>query len=295
MRTTTLFQEYLSPEEVLLETGDGFLVEGRSWTDGFVGLTDRRLLFVTDDGGFTDVDYEHVCSIRSQTQQTFTERGLRLRAAAALGGLLALVASLGAVVLASSALGGFLAITVIGGVAAAEALRRTGIEVDWDAIAERLPGFDRGARIGAATDGGARADEERDGGLINQRWETEYVYAHQLLLLTAGILAVTAGIGLVALTGGLLVLALTIAAIAGLAVTDAAVRRIRRLDDAGGSRRHEREVRIELVSGRDVSVRFDSTGQTDRVLTQLASASASKRSRGLPRVSGRTEAEPTRS
>lgn len=66
------FQEHLVEGESLRATTSGRLLE-----DGFdgrtvVGLTDRRLLCVTDAGAFIDVRYDHVCSVRSR-QRTRVE------------------------------------------------------------------------------------------------------------------------------------------------------------------------------------------------------------------------------
>lgn len=274
-----VFQEYLSPEEIVVETGDGAIGEGSSWRDGFVGLTDRRLLFVSDDGEFTNVDYDHVCSIESRTRRTFTERGFRLRLLGAFGGFLAFAAFVTMVVLASSAVGTLLAFVAVGGVVVAESLRRAGVDVDWDAIEERLPGLGRRAVIENAVGDRTKADDGGDSGIIRQHWESEYVYVHQLLLVSAAVFATIAVGGLVAHTGGLLVMVPAVATIVGIAAVDFAVRRIRRLDSVGGSRRDEREVRIQLVNGRDVSVRFDAAARTDRVLSKLASVSAMRRSR----------------
>lgn len=282
---TNVFQEYLSPDETVIEADDGAIVDEKGWTEGVVGLTDRRLLFVSEDGDFTDVGYDHVCSIRSRTRRTLTPRGRRLLVLGAFGGLLALGGFSGSIWLSSGVGGTLLVLASVLGVVCGEAVRRRGIGVDWGATLERVPGVDATsvghgvAAVETAADGGDRT-EAGGGSIVSQHWETEYVYVHWLVLCSSVIVAGGSIAGLFVHTGGALAALCVLAAIGGLAATEFAVRRKRRLDDVGANRQSDREVHIELVNGRDVSVRFDATTRIDRVLSRLTGVSAPKRVRG---------------
>lgn len=280
MRTpTSVFGPYLAPEETLMEASEGAITEGETRTEGLIGLTDRRLLFVGGDGEFTEVDYGYVCSIRSRRRRPFTREGLRMRLLAVLGGTFALAAFIGTLALAWSGIGAILAVSAVGGAVVAEAIRRTGIEIDWDAVSERIPWSDRSAAVDLASGRHRSHAGDREGGIVRQHWETEYVYAHQFILLTAAVVAALGIVGLVVHTGGGLVAFFALATLGAIAVTEFAVKKMRQLAVVGASRRDEREVRLELVSGRDVSVRFDETGRIDRVLSRSAGSGAANRIR----------------
>lgn len=106
------FRGHLVEDESVQALTSGRLLESGRRGRMTIGLTDRRLLCVGDAGGFVDVGYDYVSSIRSRQRTTVRyrpgpepNRTLHL-----LGGLLGLLALVGVVVAASS-------VTAFGGVA----------------------------------------------------------------------------------------------------------------------------------------------------------------------------------
>lgn len=260
--STDEFQPYLAADETVVETGRGALVVGTTRTEGAVGVTDRRLLFVAE-GGFTDVRHDRIASVGSWPREHLTARGRGLRVLAAAGVVVAVLSLAVQPFLTPAAVDSLLALVAIGGFAIAEGVRRTGIDVDWDAVQAAVRDLD--------------PDSLRDDDAIRQRWQTEYVYAHQFALLGGALVGAGAVVALVVVAGSPLAFALTFVALAGLAATDHAVRRIRRLDHLGTGRRTERDVTIQLEGGHELTLRLDPAERVDRVLSRYSTAELPER------------------
>lgn len=256
--STEELQNYLATNESIVDVGTGRLVDGTTGTEGTIGVTDRRMLFVAGEMGFTDVRYDQICSIQSWARERLTPRGLAVRLLVGSGILVAVMALIGQVVLTPTAFGSLLAVSAVGGFIVAEAVRRTGVDIDWAAIGDAIRDVDRPS-----------SDD-----VIRQRWGTEYVYARQFVLIGAALLGMGSAVGMAVHTGSLLAFALTFVALGGLAVTDIAIRRMRRLDRLGESRRTERTVTVRLVGSQDVTLRLGATERIDRVLSQLSTTDA---------------------
>lgn len=212
------FQPYLAPDETVVETGRRALVDGTARTEGAVGVTDRRLLFVAGEG-FTDVRYDRIASVGSWPREHLTTRGRGLRVLAAAGVVVAVLSLAAQAFLTPTTFGSLLALVGVGGFAAAEGVRRIGVDVDWDAVKAAVRDLD--------------PDQLRDDGVVRQRWETEHVYAHQFALAAGALVGAGAAVGLLVVVGSPLAFGLTFVALGGLAATDHAVRRILRLDPSG--------------------------------------------------------------
>lgn len=251
------FQPYLAADEPVLEAARGALVDGTTRTEGAVGVTDRRLLFVADEG-FTDVRHEWIASVGSWPREHLTARGRGLRVLAAAGVALAVLSLAVQAFLTPTTVGSLLALVAVGGFAVAEGVRRRGVDVDWGAVAAAVRDLD--------SDPVLRED------VVRQRWETEYVYAHQSALVVAALVGAGAAVALLVVAASQLAFGLTFVALGGLAATDHAVRRIRRLDHLGTGRRTERDVTIQLEGGHELTLRLDPAERVDRVLSRYSTA-----------------------
>lgn len=255
------FEAYIAPGETVVEAVPGTIVDGSYRSEGAIGLTDRRLLFVADGDRFLDVAHGCVSSIRSRPRTAHTLAGIGYPLLVAVGAVVAVAGLLGAAAFDPSPLGFGLAATSVAGFVAAEYGRRSGLAIDLDSRAV-LGHVRRGAvgtALGALGDAGLRRRGPEAGD-------------SDALVLGIGLASLFALVGLVALAGTLLVLPPILVSLVGLVTADYGYRNARRLDVAGGSRRFERDVRIHLVDGRVVGLRVDAADRIDRALCGVARA-----------------------
>jgi hypothetical protein len=246
------FRRYLATDETVVDAGRGTLVEDTTRTEGAIGVTDRRLLFVGSDG-FTDVRHDRISSIRSRPHERLTDRGRRFRVLALAGAVLTALAMLGQVLLTPTVLGSTLGIAAVAGFAVAEAVRRIGVEIDREAVRAAI-----------------RGERSLDRTVIQQRWETEYVYAHQFLLVGASVVGTASALALLLVVGSPAAFALTFVALGGLAGVDVGLRRIRQLRRREADRRAYREVDVRLVSGQNLTLQVDPEDRIDVVLGEAS-------------------------
>lgn len=100
------FRGHLVEDETVHDLTSGRLLEDASRDGMVVGLTDRRLLCVSNAGEFVDIRYDYICSIQSrqQTRMEYRSRNERDQMMTLLGGCLAM-ATLVAVVLSVLSVG----------------------------------------------------------------------------------------------------------------------------------------------------------------------------------------------
>lgn len=246
---------YLSPDESVRRETSGTLVHDSYRSEGAICVTDRRVVFVSNDGGFLDFAFDVVYSIQSRPRTTFTYRAVGYRLLAAVGVLTALTGAIATVLQGTRVVAAVLLLLTVGGAAAAEYVRRSGIAIAWTPPAE-ASGMGRLApgAFHLIRPNGGRAQSDDD----------------VLLILGLGLVSLTAIVGLVVLTDGLLVVLLSLVTLGGLALSDRAYRRTRTLEEAGGGRRHEREVSVHLVDGSVVYFRVDPACSIDRDLSVAA-------------------------
>lgn len=231
---------HLAPGESVVDVGDATLVENARQMDGTVGVTDRRVLFVADNEGFTDVGHDHISAVESRPRQTLTSRAVTYWLLAAVGVFLVSSVSVILVVMAATSLGLFLVLSTVGSLVAAAYVWGYGVDLEW------LP----------------------------SEVETLFVDAESQALLAVGfgLLATVSFIGVVALTESLFALPFTLVALCGIALVDDAYRRLRELNRTGESHRDERDVHIHLLNGHTVRIRIASEARIDRELSRLACA-----------------------
>lgn len=265
--SATEFEEYLAPDESVVTGGPGSLYADAYRLEGSIGVTDRRVLFVSEDGSFLDVAHDSIESIRSRPRSTITYHGVGYVLAALLGLLLAAVAFAGIMLLEPGAVAALLGALIVGCIAAAEYLRRRG---------ETLPSDRTRRRLSAALDRVGlrrRLDALTEEVLGDVLADVEPAGYHELLVVGVASVALLAAVGLVALAGSLLVVPLVLATLGGVALTEYTYRRFRALEDVGRSRRWEREVRIHLANGSAVYLLVGPDARLDRDLSSLARVS----------------------
>lgn len=276
-RPTDGFGEYLAPDESVVASANGSVVGDSYPSTGRIGLTDRRVLFVSADGRFLEVAVDAICSIRSHPRTRLTRSGLGYRIAALVGALVAASAFLGAMVLWPSVPAFLLVLLSLGGVVAAEAVRRSGLDVDRDgvrALREALRDGDRGIA-------GTLADVEllRRPGDAGER-------DNDALVLAIGMVSPFALLGLVVLTGSPLAVPLVVLLVGGVASAEYAYRRARRLDSTGRGSRRLRDVTIHLVDGQRVDLRVRDAERIDRELSAVARVAPGSEANSRPSRAG---------
>ncbi len=261
-------REFSHPEEPLVTVHSGRVSADSRWQSASIGLTDRRLLCVADDGGFVTLGYDSICAIRgrSRTRRSYrgTDHGLLLGG----GAVLAVLGLVGVVALATSALVHLLVLGTVAGVAGVAYLRRNPASVDREAIA------------GLAD----RAPTEVGSDDIVHRFEYREIDdadVHMASLIASGaVAALSFAAAVVVATSALVVLA-TLVLLAGLALVDYALRHRADLDDVAIDREREAELSIDTADGRTVHVRSEPSNGLGEALSRLAFADGENGARAV--------------
>lgn len=253
------FRDYLAPDEAVVSSAHGTIVDDSFRSRGSIGITERRVLVVTDSDRFLEVTHDAITSIRSRPRSTFTARGIGSRLAVVVGAAIAIVGFVGVLGVQASAQAFVFALATVGGAVTAEYVRRVGGGGEWPASDEVRGALttDRGALGGVLADAGL---SRSDGSGIESDDRPVYVFV-------LGAVSLVSLLGLVGVTGRLVVVPLVVVALAGVVLSDYAYRRKKAMDATGEGRRHERAVSIHLVDGRTVNLRVDSTERIDRALS----------------------------
>lgn len=254
------FRKYLHAEEPLRDVYTAMLSDNSARkAEVSIGVTDRRLLCIADDGTFVNVGYDSICTIRSHPRTRLTCRGNDYRLLLGTGALLAVLGFVGVVALATSALVPLLSLTAVGGLATSAYLWRGGDVpelLSLDAIDERtaadFDGVDALRRLRDRTDA--------------------YADARQLRLLGSTLVALCSLFAAVALAASPFVSLLVLPMVGGLALVDYASRHRDEFGDLEVVRRHEREVRISTTDGRAVQFESDPSEAIGRELSRLVFA-----------------------
>lgn len=285
--------EYLGLEEPLTVVCSAQLSDDAGWTPATVGLTDRRLLCLADDGTFVSVHFDAVSAIRGHERGAlrYGEDANQLLVGA--GVLVAVVGLLAVGAVADGLLVPALTVTGLGALVLTERERRRSADRDpasADPVGEE--GRSADGRVGdrfGAVDGLGRLEarvRDRDGRVdhyadrvedyVDRARSTAADVAERTgprRTLLAGC-AVGVGCFLLAalVVGTPLVLPGLGAMLAGAGLADYG----RRNRPAAGESRvggdRVREVRVSTDGGRDVHIRTDPADRLDRDLGRLAAA-----------------------
>lgn len=129
-------RDYPAPEESVVAVYTATLSGSSHWKAASIGLTDRRLLCVADDGEFMTLGYDSICAIQSQPRTTHTYRVRDYRPLLRSGGLVAVLALVGIVAVTASLLVPLLLLVAVGGLVTTAYLRRSTDTTAWDSVTE---------------------------------------------------------------------------------------------------------------------------------------------------------------
>lgn len=220
---------YLADDESLRGLTSGTLLEDATQKPIALGLTDRRVLSVSETGEFTDIRYDYICSIRSNRHSTVRyqpQEGDR-RTARFVGALLAMAALVVAVVYASSAGASEGATTVL---------------------------------LSAATVGTVAS-------IQYVRTRSGDGAARRQLLVGTGILLLSVLVGIGLLSSSVLAHLFVVLTPAGLVLLEYARRHRGEFGRSGLRRQREKRLTINTIDGHTVRVAIDADADIDRELT----------------------------
>lgn len=256
-QTTDRLREYLIPEEPLRGVYAATLSDDSSPKEVAVGVTDRRLLCLSDDGTFLNVGYDSICAIRSHQRSSFTYRGNDYRILLGSGALLAVLGFVALAAFASSPGVPVLALATVGAVAATAALF-------WSDDVSELATPEAIDRHTAADFDGAEALRR-----AGQRLP-DGVEAQHALTVASAFVAVAGFLGTAAVATTPVVLLFFVPILGGIGLVDYGRRHVEELDGIEISRERARNVRIRTDDGRTVRLETDPSADVDRELSRLA-------------------------
>ena len=246
-------QGYLAPAERLVAVFDATLHETGTRRPVSVGITDRRLLCVAEDGRFVTVGYDSLCTVQRRAWTTRTVQGRDYRLLLAGGGLLTVFGGVGVVALATTLVVPLLTLTAVGGVVSAAFLQRDGTDSMWNPA----------AGVGKPTLSASSPDPSTgESGPASPR----------LVLTGSAVLAVTSLASIILVASGGLVVAATLAVLGGTGIAEYAYRHRGDFDGMELIRRREAELRVSTDDGRTLRVRNDSCEELSRELSRMAYA-----------------------
>lgn len=254
--TTDRLSEYLVPDEPLRNVYPATLADDSAPEEVSLGVTDRRLLCLAEDGSVLTVGYDSICAIRSRQRSTVSCRGNDYRLVIGGGAVLALVAFAALVAFSSTLAVPALGLTAVGALAASAFL-----VVHADAV-DRVTLDDVEARMADDFDG-VDALRRADRAL------PDAADGRHVLLALCALVAVAALAGTAAVASTPLVL-LLVPVLAGMGLVDYGRRHAAELDGIEISRERARNVRIRTDDGRSIRLDVDPSADADRELSRLA-------------------------
>jgi hypothetical protein len=252
--STDQLRQYLGSEEPLEAVYTVTVAEGSVREQVTLGLTDRRLFYVSDAGSFGNIEYGAIRAVRARPQRRRSYRFDDWRLVTGGGMLVSLLGFLAVVGSVSTLSVPFLALATVVGLVTAEYVRRHAEEVGWDGkrgLDDRLDGFDIRATLRRfRRDGTGRAD------------------LPQVLFLGSGLLALSSFVGLVVLAANGYVVLGAVALVGGLCLVDYGYRHRDVFD--GFEIISHRETAVHISTGdRALQLRTDSSADLSRQISRL--------------------------
>lgn len=230
-----------------------------------VGLSDDRLLAVTDDG-LLSVGLDRLSAVRSSTDATVRLRGRDARLLGGAGYCCSVVAFLGVLGTAADPLTPSLALATVGGALAADRVRREGVAPNGRTLTDRLRGFGPFGALADALGTIERRVRGRAGGDPLGRWG-------------AAALAVGPFAALAALEGTVLPPLFALATVVSFALVVYAVRNGDEFEGLEAVRRRRRTVTATFDDGTVLTLH---TGPDSRVDRELAARVGELSERPVP-------------
>ncbi|SFR99436.1 hypothetical protein SAMN05216559_2208 [Halomicrobium zhouii] len=260
-QTTDRLRDCLIAEEPLQGVYAATLSDESAPKEVSVGVTDRRLVCLADDGTFLDVGYDAICAIRSRPESTFTYRGNDYRLVLGAGAGLSVLGFVALAAFSSNPAVPVLALTTVVALVATVLFR-------WnDQVAELVTLEALDERTATDFDGVAalrRVERALPAGADGRR----------VLLSVSAFLTVVCFAGTVALTANPLVLLSFLPMLAGIGLVEYARRHVDEFDGIEIRRERARNVRISTADGRTVSLAVDPSAEIDRELGRLTAVTA---------------------
>ena len=253
---TDRLREYLVPEEPLRGVYAATLSDDSSPTEVSIGVTDRRLLCLSDDGTVLNVGYDSICAIRSRPRSTFTYRGNDYRLLLGGGTMLAVLGFVALVAFTGSSAVPILLLATVGGLAATAFLSWT------DDVADLATLDDVERRVAADVD----VDAVRR---VRRALPDDVENRHLLLALSALVTALSFA-GTLAFAASPLVVLFFAPVLGGIGLVEYARRHADEFDGIEIARERARKVRITTDDGRSVRLETDQSSDIDRELSRLA-------------------------
>ena len=273
--TPDQIRTYLGTDEPLLAVYSATLAENSSWETVYIGITDRRLLYVSEGGRVVNIGYNSICAIQSHTRTTHTYRGNDYRLLLGVGSLVTAIGFVAVTALTSTLILPFLLLVTVGGVVSMEYVRRNADDIEWAVMTEyrrTVAGV-----LGAGTRRRIQRLQTRVGGLPGTdalfRFGsalTDRTELHTILLVGSVLVTVCGFVGMVFLAPSTLVILAVPVVVAGLALVEYAHRHRNDFEGFEIVRNHEREVSISTDDDRTVHIRSDSSVDLGRELSRLA-------------------------
>lgn len=249
-------RDYLNPDEPLVAEYTGTYSENSMGKPVSVGITDRRVLCVSEGGGATSIGYDSICTIRSypRVKRTFNVRDFRLFLGG--GGLIAIAGLLGVIVFSTTVLVPLLTLLSLGSLGSMEYLRRN-LDVR------------EGMSLPAA---------RQDGGGLD-RWHTirrilgraiDYADEHRPLLLAGvGLVGIVSFGGAILVASSVLVPLSILVLVSGITVMDYAYRHRDDFDGIHVIQQQKREVSISTIAGSSIQLDCDPSDEAHQELSML--------------------------
>ncbi|MHB9285438.1 hypothetical protein ACKVMT_00180 [Halobacteriales archaeon Cl-PHB] len=249
-------RDLLGTDETLVTVASATRADSRDDEAVTVGLTDRRLVTVAADGGFLDLRYDAIHSIRSRQRESVAYDGIDYRALALLGGGAVVAAVVGSLAVAANSGPGIVAFLTLGGFAALVAGHR-------DAVDERAVRRSTRDWLASAVEDDRLERYERRLG--------RHLEVHEVLVAGSALVTLLALGGLFVVTASALVVVFGLLAVGGVWLVDYAIRHRDAFDGFHVARQAQREVVVHTADGRTVRLRLDGDSPFDRELSRLTS------------------------
>lgn len=250
-------REHLLPEEPLRGVYAATLSDNSSPKEVSVGMTDRRLLALAEDGTVLNVGYDSICAIRSRPRSTLTYRGNDSRLLVGGGASLSVLGFGALVALAPNPAVPALALATVAALVATVALYRADDASELVTVEE--------------IDERTAADFEVADGLRSlERALPDVLDGRRALLLAGALLAVLAFAGTVVAAATVIVALFFPPILGGLALVEYGRRHRGELGGIELARERARNVRISTDDGRTIRLEVDPSADADRELSRLA-------------------------
>lgn len=260
-QTTDRLRDCLLTEEPLQGVYAATLSDEGAPKEVSVGVTDRRLVCIADDGTFLDVGYDAICSIRGRPESTLTYRGNDYRLVAGTGAGLSILGFVALAAFSSNPAVPVLALATVGALVVT-------VTLAWnDQVTELVTLEALDERTAADFDGvdALRRVERTLPARVDRR---------RVLLSVSALLTVACFVGTVALATNPLSLLCFVPILAGIGLVEYARRHADELDGIEIRRERARNVQISTDDGRTVSLSVDPSAEIDRELGRLTAVTA---------------------